>query len=127
MTDQITNQIDVDVQTQYIEEQSHPQENRYVFAYTITIRNNGEQPATLISRHWVITDGDGNTQEVRGEGVVGEQPQIGPGDYFRYTSGTVLDTPVGNMQGSYRMRGDDGTEFEALIPIFTLSTPHTLH
>lgn len=127
MTDQLNNQIDIEVETHYIEEQSQPQEQRFVFAYTITIRNNGEQPATLVSRHWVITDGNGNTQEVRGEGVVGEQPHIGPGDNFRYTSGTVLDTPVGTMQGSYLMRGDDGTEFEAPIPIFTLSTPHTLH
>lgn len=127
MTDQLVNQIGIDVETHYIEEQSSPTEDRYVFAYTITIRNNGEQPAKLLARHWVITDGDGNTQEVRGEGVVGEQPHIGPGDYFRYTSGTVLDTPVGTMQGSYQMLADDGTEFEAPIPVFTLSLPHTLH
>ena len=119
--------IDVEVETQYIEEQSLPDEDRYVFAYTITIRNNGTLPAKLINRHWVITDGDGKTQEVRGEGVVGEQPHIGPGDYFRYTSGTVLDTPVGTMQGSYQMIADDGREFEAIIPVFTLSLPHTLH
>lgn len=120
-------QIDVEVETHYIEEQSLPGEDRYVFAYTITIRNNGAIAAKLLNRHWVITDGDGKTQEVRGEGVVGEQPHIGPGDYFRYTSGTVLDTPVGTMQGSYQMLADDGKEFEALIPVFTLSTPHTLH
>ncbi len=120
-------QIDVEVETHYIEEQSLPDEDRYVFAYTITIRNNGTLPAKLLNRHWVITDGDGKTQEVRGEGVVGEQPHIAPGDHFRYTSGTVLDTPVGTMQGSYQMIADDGKEFEAIIPVFTLSPPHTLH
>lgn len=119
--------IDVAVETQYIEDQSIPEEDRYVFAYTITIRNNGSQPAKLLTRHWIITDGNGNTQEVHGEGVVGEQPHIGPGDYFRYTSGTVLDTPVGTMQGSYQMLADDGEQFDALIPVFTLSLPHTLH
>jgi ApaG protein len=127
MTDQLANQVDIEVETHYIEEQSLPEEDRYVFAYTITIRNNGEQPAKLLNRHWVITDGDGNTQEVRGEGVVGEQPHIDPGDSFRYTSGTVLETPVGTMEGSYHMLADDGTEFEAMIPVFTLSLPHTLH
>ncbi|MFO7592755.1 MAG: Co2+/Mg2+ efflux protein ApaG [Pseudomonadota bacterium] len=127
MTDLLTNQIDIDVETHYIEEQSLPEENRYVFAYTITIHNNGDQPAKLLNRHWIITDGEGETQEVRGEGVVGEQPHIGPGAYFRYTSGTVLDTPVGTMQGSYEMRADDGTVFDATIPVFTLSLPHTLH
>jgi len=119
--------IDVEVETHYIEEQSLPDDDRYVFAYTITIRNNGALPAKLLNRHWIITDGDGKTQEVRGEGVVGEQPHIGPGDYFRYTSGTVLDTPVGTMEGSYQMVADDGMEFEAIIPAFTLSPPHTLH
>jgi ApaG protein len=119
--------IDIEVETHYIEEQSLPDEERYVFAYTITIRNSGTLPAKLLNRHWVITDGNGKTQEVRGEGVVGEQPHIGPGDYFRYTSGTLLDTPVGTMQGSYTMLADDGNEFEAIIPVFTLSTPHTLH
>lgn len=127
MTDLLANQIDIDVETHYIEEQSLPEENRFVFAYTITIRNNGDQPAKLLNRHWIITDGEGETQEVRGEGVVGEQPHIGPGAYFRYTSGTILDTPVGTMQGSYEMRADDGTVFEATIPVFTLSLPHTLH
>lgn len=119
--------FDVEVETQYIEEQSIPEEDRYVFAYTITIRNKGSQPAKLLTRHWIVTDGNGKTQEVHGEGVVGEQPHIGPGDYFRYTSGTVLDTPVGTMQGSYQMLADDGEQFDALIPVFTLSLPHTLH
>jgi ApaG protein len=121
------NRIDIEVESHYIEEQSLPEEDRYVFAYTITIRNNGSQPAKLLTRHWIITDGDGNTQEVHGEGVVGEQPHIGPGDYFRYTSGTVLDTPVGTMEGSYHMLADDGEQFDAPIPVFTLSLPHTLH
>ena len=120
-------QIDIDVETHYIEEQSDPGEDRYVFAYTITIRNNSPLPTQLLHRHWVITDGDGKTQEVRGEGVVGEQPHIGPGDYFRYTSGTVLDTPVGTMQGSYQMVADDGEQFDAIIPAFTLAAPHALH
>lgn len=123
----ILNQIDINVETQYIDEQSTPEEGRFVFAYTVTIRNNGSIPAKLLHRHWVITDGDGKTHEVRGEGVVGEQPHIAPGDYFRYTSGTVLDTPVGTMEGSYQMITDDGEEFDAIIPVFTLSMPHTLH
>lgn len=127
MSDTLTNQVEIEVETHYIEEQSIPEEDRYVFAYTITIHNRGEQAARLLHRHWIITDGDGNTQEVRGEGVVGEQPHIGPGDYFRYTSGTILETPVGTMEGSYHMRADDGTEFNATIPVFTLSLPHTLH
>jgi len=119
--------IDIDVETHYIEEQSVPEEDRYVFAYTITIINSGEQPAKLLRRHWVITESDGKTQEVDGEGVVGEQPDIAPGDLFRYTSGTILETPVGTMQGSYLMRTDDGREFSAEIPMFTLSIPRTLH
>jgi ApaG protein len=104
-----------------------PTDERYVFAYTITIRNNGDTPAKLLTRHWVITDGHGKVQEVHGEGVVGEQPHIGPGDYFRYTSGTVLDTPVGTMEGSYQMLSDNGGHFDAPIPRFTLLQPHSLH
>jgi ApaG protein len=119
--------IDIDVETHYIEEQSIPEQDRYVFAYTITIANIGELPAKLLRRHWIITDSDGNVQEVRGEGVVGEQPDIAPGDRYRYTSGTILETPVGTMQGSYLMRGDDGMEFDAEIPAFTLAIPHILH
>ena len=117
----------VEVETQYIEEQSDPQKNRYVFTYTITIRNEGEIPAKLLTRHWIITNADGEVQEVRGEGVVGEQPYLKPGDGFRYTSGTVLETPVGSMQGSYQMLADDGTEFDAEVAPFTLSKPNTLH
>ncbi len=117
----------VEVETRYVEEQSDPEQQRYVFAYTITIRNEGSIPAKLLSRHWIITDANGEVQEVRGEGVVGEQPHIRPGEGFRYTSGTVLETPVGSMQGSYQMIADDGVEFDAEIPPFSLSMPHTIH
>jgi ApaG protein len=119
--------IQVDVQTQYIPEQSDPEQHRYVFSYTITIRNEGNVPAKLLTRHWIITNADGKTQEVRGEGVVGEQPHLKPGDGFRYTSGTVLETPVGSMQGSYQMVADDGMKFDAEIAPFSLSMPHTIH
>jgi ApaG protein len=119
--------IQVDVQTQYIPEQSDPEQDRYVFSYTITIRNEGSVPAKLLTRHWIITNADGKTQEVRGEGVVGEQPHLKPGEGFRYTSGTVLETPVGSMQGSYHLVADDGVKFEAEIAPFSLSMPHTIH
>lgn len=122
-----SNQIEVDVETSYIEEQSAPDQNRYVFAYTVTIRNEGTEPAKLLTRHWIINDANGNVQEVHGEGVVGEQPYLRPGESFRYTSGTVIETPVGSMQGSYQMITDDGKPFDASIPAFTLSLPHTLH
>jgi ApaG protein len=119
--------IQVEVETQYIDEQSVPEQNRYVFAYTITIRNAGTVPARLLSRHWIITDANGKEQEVRGEGVVGEQPHLKPGEGFQYTSGTMLETPVGSMRGSYQMLADDGKDFDAEIPPFTLSLPNTLH
>jgi len=119
--------IAVDVETSYIEEQSAPEVNRFVFAYTITIRNNGESAAKLLTRHWIINDGNGNVQEVHGEGVVGEQPYLKPGESFQYTSGTVIETPVGSMEGSYQMITDDGVPFDADIPAFTLSLPHKLH
>lgn len=119
--------INVKVETAYVAEHSQPEEDRYVFAYTITISNEGGMPARLLSRHWVITNGEGREQEVRGEGVVGEQPYLRPGEKFRYTSGTVLETPVGSMYGSYHLIADDGQEFEAEIAPFTLSTPKTLH
>ena len=119
--------IQVDVQTQYIPEQSDPEQDRYVFAYTIRIHNAGSVPAKLLTRHWIITNADGKTQEVRGDGVVGEQPHLDPGEDFHYTSGTMLETPVGSMQGSYQMVADDGVTFDAEIAPFTLSTPHTLH
>lgn len=117
----------VEVQTSYVSEQSDPDENHFVFSYTVTIENHGEIPAKLLSRHWYITDANGNEQEVEGEGVVGEQPYLKPGDGFRYTSGTVLKTPVGSMHGSYHLIADDGTEFDTAIPAFTLSVPNTLH
>ncbi len=119
--------IEVDVESAYVPEQSDPESDRYVFSYTITIRNVGEVPSRLLSRRWIITDADGKVQEVEGEGVVGEQPHLKPGEGFRYSSGTILETPVGSMQGTYLMLADDGVEFEADIPPFTLSMPHTLH
>src|SRR6185369_13115610 len=118
-------QIQVAVKTTYLPAQSAPEQNRYVFAYTITITNTGNVPAKLVTRHWLITDANNHTQEVRGEGVVGEQPYLVPGMSFEYTSGTVLETPVGVMRGSYQLVADDGTPFDAEIPAFTLSTPRT--
>lgn len=119
--------ISVEVQNTYIEDQSAPDQDHYVFAYTITIRNDGTLPAKLLTRHWIITDSNGKVQEVRGDGVVGETPYLRPGEAFQYTSGTMLDTPVGSMKGSYQMIADDGVEFDADIPTFTLSMPRTLH
>lgn len=119
--------ISVNVQTQYVEEQSSPEEQRFVFAYTVTISNQGTLPAKLIKRHWVITDADGGVEEVRGRGVVGEQPYLAPGHQFQYTSGTVLKTPIGCMEGSYGMVDDQGEEFEAKIPAFSLAVPKLLH
>jgi ApaG protein len=120
-------EIKIDVATNYIVDQSEPDVGRYVFAYTITIENLGDLPARLLSRHWVITDANGKVQEVKGDGVVGEQPHLNPGETFRYSSGAVLETPVGAMQGSYRMKSDNGTHFEAPIPPFTLAVPGVLH
>lgn len=119
--------IKVSVDTTYLESQSDKTDDRYVFAYTVTIQNNGDVPAKLLTRHWVITDSNGKTQEVRGEGVVGEQPHLKPGEGFQYTSGTMLETPVGTMHGSYQMQADDGTEFDAEIELFTLAAPRVLH
>ena len=119
--------IDVQVKAGYIEAQSEPGDDRFVFAYTVTIRNTGSVAAQLMTRHWVITDAHNRVQEVRGEGVVGEQPHLEPGASFQYTSGAVLETAVGTMAGSYHMRADDGTQFDAAIPTFTLSVPRTLH
>lgn len=121
------NNIKVDVQTHYIEDQSSPDQSYYVFAYTITIINKGDQAAKLINRHWVITDSNQKIQEVRGEGVVGEQPHLEPGEQFVYTSGTMLETSVGTMRGSYEMQADDGSTFEAPIDEFILSVPRVLH
>lgn len=122
-----TYNIKVEVETLYVEEQSLPDQDHYVFAYTITICNNGKVPARLLKRHWIITDANNKVQEVKGDGVVGEQPHLKPGEQYRYTSGTMLETPVGTMRGSYHMMADDGVEFDAEIPPFTLSMPRTLH
>ncbi len=119
--------INIEVETRYLDEQSSPEHNRYVFAYTVTIRNVGTVAARLMSRHWVITDANGKVQEVRGEGVVGEQPFLRTGEGFQYTSAAMIETPVGSMQGSYQMLADDGQEFDADIPVFRLALPHTLH
>jgi len=119
--------IDVEVETRFVPDQSQPKDNRYVFAYTITLRNAGDSGAQLLTRHWVITDANGKVEEVRGDGVVGEQPWMRPGESFEYTSGAVLETSVGTMEGSYRMVADDGTHFDAPIAPFVLSIPRTLH
>lgn len=119
--------IQVNVETTYVENQSAPEQQRYVFAYTITIRNTGAMPAKLLTRHWIITDSNGKVQEVRGDGVVGEQPHLQPGEAFKYTSGTLLETAVGSMHGSYQMVADDGVRFDAEIPAFTLAVPRILH
>jgi len=124
--DPATHQIRIEVETAYLDEQSDPRERRYVFSYTITIRNEGTVPARLLTRHWVITDANGKVQEVRGDGVVGEQPHLKPGQGFRYSSGAVLETPVGAMQGSYQMVTDDGLQFDAPIAAFRLAMPGIL-
>ena len=120
-------EITVSTQTQFIPEQSNEAGDRYVFAYTITIRNTGSMGAQLISRHWVISDSNNLVQEVRGLGVVGTQPLLKPDESFEYTSGTAITTPVGTMRGSYQMVAEDGTQFEAPVPEFTLSVPRVLH
>jgi ApaG protein len=127
MTDSNQNNIKVDVETRYIEEQSNPEQNYFVFAYTITIQNQGQQTAQLLTRHWVITDSNHKVQEVKGDGVVGEQPILKPGEQFVYTSGTMLETSVGTMKGSYQMESGDGSKFDATIEEFVLSTPRILH
>ena len=119
--------VDVTVETAYLEYQSMPNEGKYFFSYTVTIKNNGKIPAKLISRHWVITDSNQKIQEVTGLGVVGEQPRLEPKELFEYTSGTVLNTPVGTMYGSYQMVADNGYEFDAEVPLFSLNTPGILN
>jgi len=125
--DTAAKRIKVEVQTAFLEDQSEPRDNRYVFSYTVTIRNEGEVAARLMTRHWIITDANGKVQEVRGSGVAGEQPYLKPGQGFRYSSGTVLETPVGAMQGSYQMVGDDGDPFDAAVPPFRLAIPGVLN
>ncbi|WP_295608593.1 Co2+/Mg2+ efflux protein ApaG [uncultured Lamprocystis sp.] len=119
--------IKVGALSKFQPEQSSPSDGRYVFSYTITIENQGDEAARLLDRHWVITDSDGKVQEVRGEGVVGEQPYLQPGERFEYTSGTILPTPVGSMHGSYGMVSDDGTRSDAAIPAFSLASMRSLH
>jgi ApaG protein len=119
--------IQVTVTTQYIEPESNPEASRFVFAYTITIENIGEIPAKLISRHWIITDANNRVQEVKGKGVIGEQPYLQPANAFTYTSGTMLETPVGSMQGTYQMVADDGHHFDAVIEPFSLALPLVLN
>ncbi|MBJ7374691.1 MAG: Co2+/Mg2+ efflux protein ApaG [Pseudomonas sp.] len=120
-------QVDVSVVTRYLPDQSQPEHDRFAFAYTITVQNNGEVAAKLLSRHWVITDGDGHVEHVRGEGVVGQQPSIDVGKSHVYTSGTVMTTKVGTMQGTYQMLADDGKHFDAVIKPFRLAVPGALH
>lgn len=119
--------IQIQAQSRYLADQSDPEDDRYVFAYTIRLENRGEQAAQLISRHWVITDGNGKEEEVRGDGVVGKQPVLEPGQSFEYSSGAVIETAVGSMRGSYQMQAEDGTQFDAAIPTFTLSVPRMLN
>jgi len=120
-------EISIRVDNEFLIEESEPDSGRYVFAYTITLANTGEVSARLLTRHWVITNADGQVQEVHGEGVVGEQPYLPPGGSFRYTSGAVLETPVGTMHGMYQWVGDDGVAFDAPIPLFRLAVPGLLH
>lgn len=119
--------IDVTVETEYIENQSIPGEAKYFFSYTVSIKNNGKIPAKLISRHWIITDSNEKVEEVTGLGVIGEQPRLEPKESFKYTSGTILSTPVGSMHGTYQMIADNGYKFDANIPLFSLSTPRILN
>ncbi len=125
--DDLSSDISIKVSTAYVDDQSQPDSSRYVFAYTITIRNEGAVATKLKSRHWIITDANGKVQEVNGDGVVGEQPHLKPGEQFRYSSGAVLETPVGAMQGLYRMEADNGDRFDAPIPPFTLAVPGMLN
>ncbi len=120
-------QIRVSVTTDYVKDQSEPDNGRYVFAYHIILENTGTVAARLLTRHWYITDGNQKVQEVAGEGVVGQQPHLAPGQKYAYSSGCMLETPVGTMHGSYHMQADDGHAFETPIPVFTLSVPGSLH
>ena len=119
--------IQIDVDTQYLHDQSDPEKDRYVFAYTIGITNHGEEPVKLMKRHWRITDDNNKVEEVKGEGVVGQQPEIPTGQSFQYTSGAIIGTEIGTMQGSYEMLASNGDTFEAPIPAFLLAPPHAVH
>lgn len=120
-------QITVTVTPEYLKEQSKPEEQQYVFAYTVKLENTGTISAKLLTRHWIITDAEGKSQEVRGPGVVGEHPHLQPGEHYEYTSGAIIPTPVGTMMGSYQMRDDEGGLFDAIIPAFTLSAEVVFH
>jgi len=127
MADSKKYDISVAANATYVADQSDPSRNQYVFSYKITVTNTGSVPAKLVSRHWIITDGEHRVQEVKGLGVIGQQPLLKPGESFEYTSGTHLATPVGTMRGTYQMIAEDGSAFEATIPPFTLSVPRVLH
>ena len=127
MDEQTRYEIRIEPVSTYVADQSDPSRDQFVFAYTIRITNTGTVAAKLVSRHWIITDSEHRVQEVRGEGVIGQQPRLAPGESFEYTSGASLNTPVCTMRGSYRMVAEDGREFDATIPPFTLSVPRTLH
>lgn len=127
MSEPYSQEIRITIETAFIDEQSVPEQSRYVFSYTINIINDTSEPIKLLRRHWIITDANNKIQEVRGDGVVGVQPYLQPGQSFTYTSGAMLETPVGCMQGSYYFITDDGTEFDAPIPVFRLSTSITMH
>jgi ApaG protein len=119
--------VSVHVDTSFVDEQSEPERERYVFAYHVSIENQGSKSAQLLSRHWIITDATGHIEEVKGEGVIGEQPTLAPGETFKYTSAAMIATPVGTMHGSYQMQAEDGTQFDAPISAFRLSIPNILH
>jgi len=123
----MTANIDIKIKTRFLDNQSEPEENRFVFSYTITIENNESEPVQLLSRHWIIRDANNKLEEVIGEGVVGEQPIIESGEIYEYTSGAILDTEIGTMEGFYEMKYSDGEIRKAIIPLFTLSVPRTLH
>lgn len=121
------NEFEVTTITEYLSEHSEPEQSKFAFGYTITISNHGTYPARLLTRHWIITDAEGRVQEVHGKGVVGEQPLIHPGRFFRYTSGTLIETPVGTMEGSYKFIREDGTTFDVVIPVFRLAMAELVH
>ena len=123
----MTNHIEIDVETTYLSSESKPEENKYYFLYTVLIKNNGDKRTKLLSRHWVIKDDNGKIQDVKGEGVIGEQPEIKPGEEFQYTSGTMIETSFGTMKGSYHMIDDEDNYFDAVIPEFILSIPRVIH
>ncbi|BAO43010.1 Co2+/Mg2+ efflux protein ApaG [Thiolapillus brandeum] len=127
MKSSLKHDIQVDIETTFIREQSDVEADRYVFGYTITISNQGSLSARLLNRHWIITDANGKVEEVRGEGVVGEQPYLEPGQHYRYSSGTIIETPVGAMEGDYEMLDDQGEHFVTPIPAFSLQMPNVVH